>query len=78
MKTTSKLGIFLAVSLPIAGFAAVASAFPFGRSWMEPADGINNPAPDQPAGRAAAAYGAPAARWTRASSAAIATSSRRG
>jgi hypothetical protein len=52
MKSTSKLGIFLAVSLPIAGFAAVASAFPFGRSWMEPADGINNPAPDQPAGRA--------------------------
>jgi hypothetical protein len=52
MKSTNKLGIFLAVCLPIAVSATIAFAFPYGRSWMEPADSINNPGADQPAGRA--------------------------
>jgi hypothetical protein len=53
MKTLSKkLTVALALSLPIAASSAVAFAFPFGNSWMQPSDGINNPGPDGVAGRA--------------------------
>src|SRR5262245_34572860 len=48
----SKTTVALALALAVAGTSAIASAFPFGNSWMQPSDGTNPAGADGVAGRA--------------------------
>lgn len=52
MKTKTRVALVVVSSLLGVGVAGAALAFPFGNSWMQEADSINNPGPDQPTGRA--------------------------
>ncbi len=41
-KNNTRLYVSLAIALPVVGASAVALAFPFGNSWMQPAHGVAN------------------------------------
>ena len=52
MKTNTKYGLVALSSVIAVASAGAALAFPFGNSWMQESDSINNPGQDQPTGRA--------------------------